>query len=62
MTLISATNLLRSISLFHLTIAYFFLVSPSIISNQNLVFILGAAMGLVSRAESFDLFSSKADC
>ena len=48
MVLISATNLLRSISLFHLTIAYFFLVSPSIISNQNLVYILGAAMDLVS--------------
>ena len=59
MTLISATNLLRSVSLFHLTIAYFFLVSPSIISTQNLVLILGAAMDLVSRAESFDPSSSR---
>ena len=48
MAFISAANMLRSISLFHLTIAYFLLVSPSVIADQNLVFILGEAMNLVS--------------
>lgn len=47
MALLSAANLLSAVSMFHLTIAYFFLVSPALISNQNLVFILGAAMDLV---------------
>jgi len=48
MALISAANLLRSISLFHLTIAYFLLVSPSLMVDQNLVFILGEAMQMVN--------------
>lgn len=48
MAIIAAANLLRSTSLFHLTIAYFLLVSPSIIVDQNLVFILGEAMRIVS--------------
>lgn len=47
MALVSAANILRSISLFHLTLAYFLLVSPSMIADQNLVFILGEAMRLV---------------
>ena len=49
MAIISSANLLCSVSLFHLSIAYFFLVSPSIIADQNLVYIFGAAMDLVSR-------------
>jgi len=48
MALISAANLLRSISFFHLTIAYFLLVSPSLMVDQNLVFILGEAMQMVN--------------
>lgn len=51
MALLSAANLLSSVSLFHLIIAYVFLVSPSLISDQNLVYILGEAMGLVSRTK-----------
>lgn len=52
MALISAANMLRSISLFHLTIAYFLLVSPAVIADQNLVFILGEAMDLVSMLDA----------
>lgn len=57
MAIISATNLLCSISLFHLTIAYFFLVSPSLIADQNLVYIFGAAMDLVSQMRLMDCLS-----
>ena len=47
MAILSAATIIRTLSLLHLTLAYFLLTSPRTISNQNLVFILGAAMGLV---------------
>lgn len=47
MAIISATSIIRSLSIFHLTAAYFLLTSPATIADQNLVFILGAAMDLV---------------
>ena len=47
MGLISGTTIIRSISLFHLTLAYFFMAAPQSLSDQNLVFILGESMGLV---------------
>jgi hypothetical protein len=50
MALISATTIIRSLAIFHLTIAYFLLTSPSTIVDQNLVYILGAAMDMVPAA------------
>lgn len=47
MAILSAASIIRSLSLLHLTLAYYFLTSPATIGDQNLVFILGAAMGLV---------------
>lgn len=47
MALISAKTIITSVSLFHLTIAYFFLTSPSTVDNQGLVYILGESMGVV---------------
>lgn len=47
MAILSAASIIRSLSLLHLTLAYYFLTSPGTIGDQNLVFILGAAMGLV---------------
>ena len=47
MALISSATIIRSLAIFHLTIAYFLLTSPSKIVDQNLVYILGAAMDLV---------------
>jgi len=47
MTIISSITLLRTISIFHLTTAYYLLTSPQKIADQNLVFILGAAMAIV---------------
>ncbi|EMC91423.1 hypothetical protein BAUCODRAFT_152680 [Baudoinia panamericana UAMH 10762] len=46
MALISAYTIIRAISLFHMTAAYFFLVTPKTIVDQNVVFILGEAMKL----------------
>lgn len=48
MAIISATSIIRSLSIFHLTVAYFLLTSPTTIADHNLVFVLGAAMDLVS--------------
>ena len=47
MAIISAFALIRAISLFHITAAYFFLTAPKIIADQNVVFILGESMRLV---------------
>ena len=48
MALISGATLIRSISLFHLTLAYYFLVNPQKLADQNLVFIFGESLGIVS--------------
>lgn len=48
MALISGGTLIRSISLFHLTLAYYFLTAPHKLVDQNLVFIFGESMGIVS--------------
>lgn len=47
MALISAFTIIRAISLFHLTAAYFFLAAPKVLSDQNVVFILGESMRIV---------------
>lgn len=52
MAIISAMSIIRSLSIFHLTAAYFLLTAPATIADQNLVFILGAAMDLVSSSPS----------
>lgn len=48
MALLSAFSLIRAVSLFHITAAFFFLTAPAKIADQNVVFMLGEAMGLVS--------------
>ncbi|KAJ4244395.1 hypothetical protein NW762_014523 [Fusarium torreyae] len=56
MPLISARTIITSVSLFHLTLAYFFLTNPSSINEQALVFILGDSMGM-PLARGFELQS-----
>ncbi|PHH62655.1 hypothetical protein CDD81_6801 [Ophiocordyceps australis] len=46
MPLITSKTLLTSISLFHMTLAFFFLTSPSTVNDQILVYILGESMGI----------------
>lgn len=47
MAIISSFTLIRTISLFHLTAAYFFLTAPRTIADQNVVFIIGESIRLV---------------
>jgi len=49
MGLISGFTIIRAISLFHITAAYFFLVAPKKIVDQNVLFILGESVRLVRR-------------
>jgi len=46
MAILSAFTLIRLISVFHLTIAYYLLSSPITLSSQNVVVVLGGAMQL----------------
>ena len=47
MAILSASNIIRSLALFHLTAAYFLLLSPSTITNHNLVVLLSQSFGMV---------------
>jgi putative flippase GtrA len=49
MALISGMTIITSLSLFHLTLAYFFFTNPDQIADQAIVFIIGEAMGMVFR-------------
>jgi hypothetical protein len=48
MAIISASTMIRSISLFHVALAVILLRNPSMISNQGVVLLLGESMQLVS--------------
>lgn len=47
MAFITANTLITSISLFHITIAYFLITNPRTISDQVFVYILGESMTMV---------------
>lgn len=47
MALISAKTIITSISLFHITLGFFFLTNPGTVADQAVVYVLGEAMGLV---------------
>jgi hypothetical protein len=53
MALISAKTIITSISLFHITLGFFFLTNPATIADQAVVYLLGEAMGL-PYARSFE--------
>ncbi|KAK8019941.1 hypothetical protein PG990_005079 [Apiospora arundinis] len=46
MALISVKTILTSLSLFHITLAFFFFTNPETIADQALVYMLGEAMGM----------------
>ncbi|KAI0392903.1 increased loss of mitochondrial DNA protein 1 [Xylariaceae sp. FL0594] len=46
MALISASTILTSLCLFHITLAYFFYTDPQAIADQALVWVLGEATGM----------------
>lgn len=47
MPLITSTSLIRFTSIFHISLAFYFLTAPDKIVNQSLVFLLGRSMRLV---------------
>lgn len=47
MALISVYTLIRAISLFHITLAWVFLTAPKVVTDQNVVYILGESLRLV---------------
>lgn len=49
MALISSKTIITSVSLLHLTLAYFFLTNPGTIDDQALVWVLGESMGIASQ-------------
>ena len=55
MAIISAGSMIRSLSLFHLTLAALLLKNPKLIANQSVVLVLGGSMQLVcfSRHHTF---------
>lgn len=57
MGLISAKTILTSISLFHITLAFFFITRPATIADQGVVWLLGEAMGLVCSSPSLPSLS-----
>ncbi|RDA91108.1 hypothetical protein CP533_6701 [Ophiocordyceps camponoti-saundersi (nom. inval.)] len=57
MPLIASKTIITSLSLFHITLAFFFLTNPSRIHDQVLVYVLGESMGMPV-ARGFDAQSS----
>ena len=47
MALFSARTVITSLSLLHITLAFFFLTNPSMIEDQGLVYVIGESMGMV---------------
>jgi hypothetical protein len=47
MAIVSAYTLIRSVCLFHFTLAVLFIRNPKMIAEQNFVFIMGESMQLV---------------
>lgn len=64
MALISSKTILTSISLFHVTLAFFFFTNPETLADQSLVFMLGEAMGMVRSLASplFPCFPASSFC
>ena len=56
MALISSKTIITSVSLFHLTLAFFFITSPRTVDDQALVWVMGESMGM-PYARGFDVQS-----
>ena len=52
MALFSARTVITSLSLLHITLAFFFLTNPSMIEDQGLVYVIGESMGMVRSLSS----------
>jgi hypothetical protein len=50
MAIISANAMIRSLALFHLTLAALLVKNPKLIANQSVIMVLGGSMQLVRAA------------
>lgn len=53
MAILTSTTLIRSLSLLHLTVAYYLITSPSVLSSQSLVQVLSSSMQLDDASSVF---------
>ena len=49
MAVLSALTLIRVFSLFHITLAFYMLTDPPVVTDQNIVILLGESMHLVRK-------------
>jgi hypothetical protein len=47
MAILSSLTLIRTLSLAHLIAAYYFLVAPRVVADNNIIFMLGESMQMV---------------
>jgi hypothetical protein len=47
MALLSSLTLIRVLSLGHLIVAFYFLVAPRVVADNNIIFMLGESMRMV---------------
>jgi hypothetical protein len=47
MAILSSLTLIRTLSLAHLVAAYYFLVAPRVVADNNIIFMLGESMQMV---------------
>ena len=52
MAIISANTMIRSLALFHLTLAALLIKNPKLIANQSVIMILGGSMQLVGSLDA----------
>jgi hypothetical protein len=50
MAIVGAYTIIRALALFHITLGIYFLHNPKMVAEQNIVFLMGEAMQLVSLA------------
>lgn len=58
MAIISSSNLIRSLSLYHLTLAFYLISAPWLLTNQSLVQVLSASMQLDAADYAFSSTSA----
>ena len=58
MAILHSSNIIRTAAIFQLTLAYYLVTAPSVLAQQNIVIILGAAMDIPLPSPSLSVPSS----
>jgi hypothetical protein len=62
MALLSSLTLIRVLSLAHLVAAFYFLVAPRVVADNNIVFMLGESMRMVRFRDIFVCLQGQQFC